>query len=49
MNYQVIEDKDIPAFVKERAAEEYAHRVDILWGYLKTIKKPGTSSFELFI
>ena len=47
-NYQLIEDKDIPVFVKECAglAEEDPHRVDILWGYLKKVKKPGTNSFE---
>ena len=34
--------------MKESAGlpEEDPHRVDILWGYLKNVKKPGTNTFE---
>ena len=34
--------------MKESAglAEEDPHRVDILWGYLKNVKKPSTNIFE---
>lgn len=48
LNYQLIEEKDITTYVKESAGltEEEPYRVDILWGYLKTIKKPGTNVFE---
>ncbi|CAB4036850.1 PREDICTED: uncharacterized protein LOC107326933 [Paramuricea clavata] len=49
LNYQLLLEEDIPAEVKEvaKCAEDDPHyRVDILWGYLKGVKKPGTNSLE---
>ncbi|CAB4032496.1 PREDICTED: uncharacterized protein LOC106702191 [Paramuricea clavata] len=49
LNYQLLLEEDIPAEVKEvaKCAEDDPHyRIDILWGYLKGVKKPGTNSLE---
>ena len=45
INYQLLSPSDIPSTIKESAnlSEEDPHRVDILWGYLRGVKKPGTS------
>ena len=45
INYQPLSPSDIPSTIKESAnlREEDPHRVDILWGYLRGVKKPGTS------
>ena len=49
LNYKMLMEEDIPAEVKElaKSEEDYPHyQVDILWGYLKGVKKPGTNSLE---
>ena len=45
INHQLLSPSDIPSTIKESAnlSEEDTHRVDILWGYLRGVKKPGTS------
>ena len=46
LNYQMLLEEDIPAGVKELAKGEEDdpyHQVDILWGYLKGVKRPGTN------
>jgi len=49
LNYQLLTEEDIPKEVKERMglSEENPHgRIDVLWGFLRGVKTPGTSSFE---
>ena len=45
-DYQLLPDDEIPDSVKEDAGveKERPHRVDVLWGYLRTVKKPGTNA-----
>ena len=40
--------EDIPNSVKESSGldAEHPYRVDVLWHYLKDIKKPGTTECE---
>lgn len=49
LNYQLLLKEDIPTEVKKLAKDveddPYYH-VDILWGYLKGVKTPGTNSLE---
>lgn len=46
--YQLLVEEDIPSTVKESAglSQEDYFRVDILWSYLKSVKKPGSSEYE---
>lgn len=48
LNYQLLAADEIPKEVKEGAGlqEDDPYRVDILWGYLRNVKKPGTNSCE---
>ena len=48
LNYQMLAVEDIPQTVKECSGlqEGDPYRVDILWGYLRDVKKPGTNEFE---
>ena len=52
INYQLLSLSNIPLTIKESAnfSEEDPHRVDMLWGYLRGVKKPGASelAFDLF-
>ncbi len=45
INYQMLCSNDIPSSVKSRAnlQDEDPHRVDYLWGYLRTLQEPGTN------
>ena len=45
LNYQLLSEADIPKEAKANI-EEHPYRVDILWGFLRGVKKPGTNSFE---
>lgn len=47
VNYQLLAAEEIPSVIKESAglAEEDPHRVDVLWGYLRGVKVPGTNCF----
>lgn len=46
--YQLLTDEDIPQSLKELSCRsaDGCHQIDILWGYLRTIKKPGSSILE---
>lgn len=46
--YQLLVEEDIPSTVKESAglSQEDYFRVDILWSYLKSVNKPGSSEYE---
>jgi len=50
LNYQLFSEADISKEVKEQAnlklSEEDPYRIDVLWGFLHSVKKPGTNSFE---
>ena len=48
LNYQLLSAEDIPTSVKESVglSANDPHQVDVLWGYLKGVKKPGSSSYE---
>ena len=49
LNYQLLTEDDIPKNIKDRMgiSEENPHgRIDVLWEFLKGVKKPGTSCFE---
>ncbi len=48
LNYQLLATEEIPKAVKECAGleDEDPHRVDILWGYLRNVKKPRTNCSE---
>ena len=48
LSYQTLVAEDIPVSVKECAGLEPQdpYRVDLLWTYLKDVKKPGTSDSE---
>ena len=48
LNYQLLSADDIPSEVKETAGldEDDRHGVDVLWGYLRGMKKPGASRCE---
>lgn len=48
LNYQLLGAEEIPKEVKESAGldDDDPHRVDVLWGYLRNIKKPGTKTLE---
>ena len=45
IDYQMLSSNDIPTSIKESASlsEEDPHRIDILWGYLRGVKEPGSS------
>ena len=45
INYQMLSSSDIPTTIKQSSnlREEDPHRVDVLWGYLRGIKEPGSS------
>lgn len=45
LNYQLLPSATIPKSVKESAnlEDKDPHRVDVLWGYLKGMKEPGTN------
>lgn len=48
LSYQTMVEEDIPEKVRESVGltpDQY-HRVDLLWGYLRTVKKPGTNTPE---
>ena len=51
IDYQLLSSNDIPSSIKKSAnlCEEDPHRIDILWGYVRGVKEPGTSQtkFEL--
>ena len=51
LTYQLLVEEDIPTSVKESVGleAEDSYRVDVLWTYLKDVKKPGTreSEFDL--
>ena len=44
----MVED-DIPSSVREATGidSEHPYRVDLLWAYLKDVKKPGTREYEI--
>ena len=46
--YQLLSEEDIPSKVKGSAglSANDPHRVDVLWGYLRCVKKPGSSTYE---
>lgn len=46
MNYQLLGSEDIPKSVKESAGltVDDPYRVDVLWGYLRDLKTPGTTT-----
>ena len=48
LNYQLCSEAEIPKEVKANInlSEEDPYRVDVLWGFLRGVKKPGTSLFE---
>ena len=48
LNYQLLSAEDIPTSLKESVglSANDPHQVDVLWGYLKGVKKPGSSSYE---
>jgi len=48
LTYQLLVEEDIPTSVKEsaRLEAEDPYRVDVLWTYLKDLKKPGTQECE---
>ena len=48
LNYQLLEAEDISKQVKESAGldDDDPHRIDVLWGYLRNIKVPGTNTLE---
>ena len=48
LNYELLSAEDIPTTVKENAglSANDSHQVDILWGYLRGVKKPGSGSYE---
>ena len=48
LNYQLLPDNAIPKEVKEcvNLSEEDPHRIDVLWGFLRGVKKPGKNLFE---
>ena len=48
LNYQLLSEADIPKEAKANIdlSEEHPYRVDVLWGFLRGVKKPGTNSFE---
>ena len=47
VNYQLLAAEDIPSVIKGSAGleEEDPYQVDILWGYLRGVKVPGTNCF----
>ena len=46
--YQLLVEDDIPSSVREATGidSEHPYRVDLLWAYLKDVKKPGTREYE---
>ncbi|XP_065893400.1 uncharacterized protein [Dysidea avara] len=48
LNYQLLSDEQIPKEVKEGIGleDDDPHRIDVLWGFLRGMKKPGTNSLE---
>ena len=46
LNYQMLSSTAIPESVKESVnlQDEDPYRVDVLWGYLKGMKEPGTNN-----
>ena len=48
LTYQLLVDEDIPKSVRESAGvdAEHPYRVDVLWAYLKDVKKPGLTQCE---
>ena len=48
LNYQLLPDNAIPKEVKDcvNLSKEDPHRIDVLWGFLQGVKKPGTNLFE---
>ena len=48
LNYQLLSEADIPKEAKANIdlSEEHLYGVDVLWGFLRGVKKPGTNSFE---
>ena len=48
LSYQLLVEEDIPTFVKESSglAPEDPFRVDVLWTFLKSIKKPSSHEYE---
>ena len=48
LDYQLLPDDAIPKEVKEcvNLSEEDPHRIDVLWGFLQGVKKPGTNLFD---
>ena len=48
LSYQILVDEDIPNSVKESTGldAEHPYRVDVLWHYLKDVKKPGTTEHQ---
>ena len=47
LNYQLLSAEDIPKSVKDSAGlnESDPHQVDVLWGFLRGVKNPGSSSY----
>ena len=47
IQYQTLLPEEIPIGVKESAglAEDDYHQVDVLWGYLRQLKNPGTNIY----
>ena len=45
LNFQLLPAKDIPSSVKKSAnlTDEDPHCTEILWGYLRNAKEPGTN------
>ena len=48
LSYQMLVSEDIPTTVKESVSlkPEDPHPLDVLWGYLRGLKTPGTNTFE---
>ena len=48
LNYQLLSDEQISKEVKEGIGleDDDPHRIDVLWGFLRGMKKPGTNSLE---
>ena len=48
LNYQLLKEDDITTIVRESVGlgPDDPHQLYVLWGYLKGVRKPGSSTFE---
>ena len=51
LNYQLLSAEDIPTSVKDSVglSANDPHHIDVLWGYLRGVKKTSSSSYEFDI